>query len=166
MSNYRMFELEEKLADADIMIQDNALADAFKLLQELLLDAPDYGKAHNHLGWLYETKTKDYEKAAEHYRLALRFSPEYAATYYNYAILLSMLKQYDELEQLLNKALIVTGINLGTIYNEFAIMYEAQGKFEDAIKYYKFFIQNSFDNNMIETAANSIKRCERKKELL
>jgi murein L,D-transpeptidase YafK len=79
---------------------------------------------------------------------------------------LSTLRQYDELEKLLNDALKVKGINLATIYNEFAIMNESQGKYNDAIKHYKLYIQNSYDNKMIETAADSIKRCERKKELL
>jgi tetratricopeptide (TPR) repeat protein len=166
MSDYRTFELEEKFMDADNMIKDNYIAEAVRLLNEILEEAPDFGKAHNHLGWIYETKTKDYTKAIEHYRLALKFTPDYAAAYYNYAIVLSTLRQYEELEKLLNDALKVKGINFATIYNEFAIMNEAQGKYDEAIKNYKLYIQNSYDNKMIETAADSIKRCERKKELL
>lgn len=166
MNDYRTFELEEKFIEADNLIKDNYIADATRVLNEILAEAPDFGKAHNHLGWIFETKIKDYVKAAEHYKYALKFSPEYAASYYNYAILLSTTRNYDELEKLLNDALKITGINFATIYNEFAIMYEAKGNYEEAIKNYKLYIQNSYDNKMIETAADSIKRCERKKELL
>lgn len=166
MNDYRTFELEEKFMDADNMIKDNYIAEAVRLLHEILEEAPDFGKAHNHLGWIFETKIKDFNKAEEHYKLALKFTPEYAASYYNYAILLSTLRDYAALEKLLNSALLVKGINYATIYNEYAIMYEAQGKYDEAIKNYKLYIQNSYDSKMVETAAESVKRCERKKELL
>lgn len=166
MNDYRIFELEEKFMDADNMIKNNYIAEAVRLLNEILAEAPDFGKAHNHLGWIYETKIKDYTKAEEHYKLALKFTPDYAAAYYNYAILLSTLRDYTALENLLNEAMKVKGINYATIYNEFAIMFEAQGKYNEAIKNYKLYIQSSYDNKMIETAAESVKRCERKKELL
>jgi tetratricopeptide (TPR) repeat protein len=76
MDDYRTFELEEKFMDADNMIKDNYIAEAVRLLNEILAEAPDFGKAHNHLGWIYETKIKDYDKATEYYRLALKFSPD------------------------------------------------------------------------------------------
>jgi len=166
MSNAVNFLLEEKFIEADSLIKDNLISEATNVLNDILAEAPDFGKAHNHLGWIYETKIKDFARAEEHYRLALKFTPEYSASYYNYAILLSTLRRYDELEKLLNDAVKVQGINLATIYNEFALMKEVQGKYDDAIHYYKLYIQNSFDNKMIETAADSISRCKRKKEIL
>ena len=166
MSNNINFFLEEKFIEADNLIKDNLLSEAVNTLNDILSEAPDFGKAHNHLGWIYETKIKDYTKAEEHYKLALKFSPEYTAVYYNYSILLSTLRRFDELLGILDKALHVSGINLSTIYNEYAIMYESQGKYDDAIKYYKLYVQNSYDNKMIETAADSINRCKRKKEIL
>jgi tetratricopeptide (TPR) repeat protein len=166
MSNSVNFLLEEKFIEADNLIKDNLLSEAVNFLNDILAEAPDFGKAHNHLGWIYETKIKDYTKAEEHYKLALKFSPEYTATYYNYSILLSTLRRYNELLTLLDKAVNIAGINLATIYNEYAIMYESQGKYDEAIKYYKLYVQNSYDNKMIETAADSITRCKRKKEIL
>lgn len=160
------FEIEEKFQHADRLINEGKISEAAHLLEDILAEVPDFGKAHNHMGWLYETKFKNYAKAEEYYKLALKFSPEYTAVYYNYAYLLSTLRRFDELAKLLEHAIKVPGINYGTIYNEYAIMSEFQGNFKDAIHYYKLYIQNIFDNKNIESAAESIRRCERKMQLL
>jgi Tfp pilus assembly protein PilF len=160
------FDLEEKFLKADRLISENKLGEAAKVLEEILHEAPDYGKAHNHLGWLFETKFKNLVRAEEHYRLALKFSPDYAAAYYNYCYLLSSLRKFDELEKVLEHAIRVSGISYATIYNEYGLLREMQGELDDAIHYFKLHIKNSFDSKSIETAAESIKRCERKKELI
>lgn len=160
------FDIEEKFLKADQLISENKLSEAAKMLEDILSEVPDFGKAHNHMGWLYETKFKNLTRAEEHYRLALKFSPDYTAAYYNYCYLLSSLRKYDELEKLLEKAIGVSGISYATIYNEYGLMREMQGLLDDAIHYYKLHIKNSFDTKSIETAAESIKRCERKKQLL
>jgi len=160
------FDLEEKFLKADALIGENRLSEAAKLLENILSDAPDFGKAHNHMGWLFETKFKNLHRAEEHYRLALKFNPDYTAAYYNYAYLLSSLRKFDELEQLLKGCINVPGINYATIYNEFALMREMQGEIDDAIHYFKLHIKNSFDLKSIETASEAIQRCERKKQLL
>jgi Tfp pilus assembly protein PilF len=166
MEEHTNFDLEEKFLDADRMISENKLGDAAKLLEDILAEAPDFGKAHNHLGWLYETKFKNLVRAEEHYRLALKFAPDYTAAYYNYCYLLSSLRKYDELEKLLKEAIGVSGISYATLYNEYGLMREMQGNLEDAIHYFRLHIKNSFDAKSIETAAESIKRCQRKKELV
>ena len=160
------FELEEKFLHADKLINDGKIKEAAQMLEDILAEAPDFGKAHNHMGWLYETKFKNYAKAEEHYALALKFAPDYPAIYYNFAYLLSTLRKFDDLEKLLTKAIGVSGINYGTIYNEYAIMNELQGNYNDAIHYYKLYIQNIFDSKSIDSAAESIKRCEQKAQLL
>lgn len=160
------FDLEEKFQKADRLINEGKISEGAQALQEILTEAPDFGKAHNHMGWLYETKFKDFAKAEEHYRLSLKFSPTYPAIHYNYAYLLSALRKFDELEKLLNAAIAVPGINYGTIYNEYGIMRELQGNFDEAIHYYKLYIKNNFDNKGIDTATESIRRCERKREIL
>lgn len=160
------FDLEEKFYTADLLIGENKFAEAVRLLNEILAEAPDFGKAHNHLGWLYETRFKDLSRAEEHYRLALKFSPHYTATYYNYSYLLSTLRKYDQLEALLEEAIRVPGISYAIIYNEYGMLREMQGKYDEAIHYFTLHIHNSHDLKSIDAAAESIKRCERKKELL
>jgi Tfp pilus assembly protein PilF len=160
------YDIEEKFLQADQLISESKLSEAAKMLEDILEEAPDFGKAHNHMGWLYETKFKNLTRAEEHYRLALKFSPDYTAAYYNYCYLLSSLRKFDELEKLLEHAIGVSGISYATLYNEYGLMREMQGELDDAIHYFKLHIKNSFDGKSIDTAADSIKRCERKKELL
>jgi tetratricopeptide (TPR) repeat protein len=160
------YDLEERFLEADRLINENHLKEAALMLEEILAEAPDFGKAHNHLGWLFEAKFKNFARAEEHYKLAVKFAPEYTAAYYNYAYLLSALRKFDELEKHLELAIRVPGINYATLYNEYALMREAQGKLDDAIHYYRLYIQNSYDLKVVETAAESIRRCERKKQLL
>lgn len=160
------YDLEEKFQEADKLINESRISEGARMLDTILSEAPDFGKAHNHMGWLYETKFKNYSKAEEHYKLALKFAPDYTAVYYNYAYLLSTLRRYDDLEKLLGEAIKVPGINYATLYNEYGLMNEAQAKFEDAIHYYRLYIQNCYDSKSIETAAESIRRCERKVQLL
>ncbi len=160
------FDLEEKFQRADRLINDGKISEGAHALQEILEEAPDFGKAHNHMGWLYENKFKDFAKAEEHYRLSLKFTPTYPAIYYNYAYLLSSLRKFDQLERLLDEAVKVPGINYATIYNEYAIMRELQGSYSEAIHYYKLYIKNNFDSKSIDTATESIRRCEKKMSLL
>lgn len=159
------FRMDDKFFEADLLIKENRIGEALRLLNEIITEMPDYGRAHNHIGWIYETKYSDYTRAEKHYKAALEFNPEYIAIYYNFAILLSTLNKYDELEALLQKALQVPGINKATIYNEYGIMLEAQGKYKEAIESYRNYIRYLYDNKLIEVAKSSIDRCQSKIDL-
>lgn len=156
----------EMMLEVDQLISDAKISDAVAVLNEILAEAPDYGRAHNHMGWIYDVKLKMMDKAEDHYKLAIRFSPEYPAGYTNYAYLLSSQRRFAELEELLKKAEQCPGINRATVANEYAIMYESMGRFDDAVTYYKNYILYSFDEKMIDTAVSNIQRCKRKKDLL
>lgn len=167
MPNKKMsFKNEELLDNADLLIKEGKINDAIDILNEILADDPLFGKAHNHLGYIYETKIRDFAKAEEHYKIALKTAPEYAAAYYNAAILFSTLKKFDELKELLNKAENVPGINKSTINNEWAIMYESMGDYDKAIDYYNKVVTGTFDNKTLDIAMESVKRCEKKKNFL
>ncbi len=157
--------IDEKFFEADELIKDNKIGQAQELLLEIVNEEPTYAKAHNHLGWIYETKLRDYPKAESHYQLAIKFDPFYTASYYNYAAVLSTQKRWNELEELLNNALKVREINQATIHNEFGIMYEVQGDFEKAIKSYKSAALESLDMKTIELYKSSIERCRTKQNL-
>lgn len=160
------YKNEELLDNADLLIKEGKINDAIEVLNDILADDPLFGKAHNHLGYIYETKIRDYTKAEEHYKICLKTNPEYGAVYYNAAILFSTLKKYDELKALLKKAETVPGINLSTINNEWGIMYEALGDFDNAIEHYKKVVTSTFDNKTLDIAMESVKRCEKKKNFL
>jgi tetratricopeptide (TPR) repeat protein len=157
---------EQLLQDADLCIKENKIENAITILNSIILDDPLFGKAHNHLGFVYETKIKNLQKAEEHYKIALATAPNYCAIYYNYAILLSTLKKYDELKELLTKAESIEGINKSTIYNEWAILHESSGNLDLAIDIYKKTASTTFDNKTLDIAMTSVERCNKKKSFL
>ena len=159
-------KLEELLDQANLDIKEGRYDEATNKLEKILDIDSNFGKAYNHLGYLYEVKFKEYEKGETLYKLCLEKSPMYPAVYYNYSILLSTLGKYDELKELLDQAINIPGITKSTIYNEYAIMYEQQGKLDEAIEYYRKAALNTLDKSVLERAKGSIDRCKMKKELL
>ncbi|HPF11961.1 MAG TPA: tetratricopeptide repeat protein [Flavobacteriaceae bacterium] len=159
-------KLEELLDQANLDIKDGLYDEATNKLEKILDMDPNFGKAYNHLGYLYEVKFKDYEKGETLYKLCLEKSPLYPSVYYNYAILLSTLGKWDDLKELLDQSLNVPGITKSTIYNEYAIMYEQQGKLDQAIEYYRKAALDTLDKNVLDRAKTSIERCKMKKDLM
>jgi tetratricopeptide (TPR) repeat protein len=157
--------MEDMFMEADRLISEQKIGEAFTKLSSIVQEMPTFGKAYNHIGWIYETKYKDYPNAEKYYKQAIEYSPDYHAGYYNYSIVLSTLQKWDELTALLDKALTIPGINKGTIYNEYGIMHEAQGKYQQAIEAYKQYAANTFDSKLLDTAKDSIERCKKKMEI-
>lgn len=159
-------QCDELFFEANQLTRENKTTEAITVLRKILSIDPIYGKAFNHLGWVYETKYQDYAKADEFYKLGLKYSPEYPPVYHNYAVVLSTMHRFDELAELLEKALKVPGINHAKIWNEYGIMYEFQGQFDKAIEAYEKRILYLLDQKSIDQGAQSIQRVRRKKEIL
>ena len=164
--NWDNLQCDELFFAANKLTREDRTTEAIKTLHEILSIDPCYGKAFNHLGWIYETKYQDYTKAEEFYQLGLKYGAEYPPVYHNYAVLLSTLRRFDELEAHLDLSSKVPGINMAKVWNEYAIMYELQGRFDEAIDAYQKNILELLDKNKVELASDSIARCERKKEIL
>ena len=166
MEFYERLKLDDLFYEADAKIKQQNYADAMQTLEAILAEAPEYGKAYNHLAWLYDTKYRDLGKAAEYYEKCLFYEPEYAPVYMNYAAVLSTMNRWKELEELLRKALDVPGVDKATVYNEYGIMYELLGNYDEAVKHYKDAIRCTLAIENVETYQTSVNRCKRKKELL
>lgn len=159
------YHLEDLFHSADMDIKAGKLESAVEKLERILSEEPTFGKAYNHLGWLNETKFKNFNEAEKYYKLALQYAPEYTASYKNYAILLSTLKKYDALKEVLEQALQVPGMDKATIYNEYGILYEQLEQYETAINYYKDTAKATMNDKTLQTALDSIKRCNTKMSL-
>jgi len=166
MTDLEKLEAERLFTGADNFIKDQNMPAAMEELQYIIQQYPEFGKSYNHLGWIYETKLSNLVKAEELYKLCIKYEPNYKAAYLNYAVVLSTTRRYRDLENLLQQASQVPAMDMGTIYNEYAIMYEAQGHYELAIDYYKKNIAELFNDNSIQTALNSIERCKKKMDIL
>jgi len=165
MDNYNNpDDLDKLFFRADGEIKDGLIGEAYDTLTYIIEQDTEFGKAYNHLGWIYETKYKNYLKAEECYKLALKYAPDYSPVYLNYAILLSTLEKFDILEPHLNKALEVPGINKAKMWNEYGIMHELQEAYDKAIEAYKKSIKYSLINDDIERYEQSISRCRKKRE--
>ncbi|NQY06925.1 MAG: tetratricopeptide repeat protein [Flavobacteriaceae bacterium] len=157
--------LEELLNQANLDIKDGYYEAATNKLEDIINEDPNFGKAYNHLGYMYEAKFKEYEKAETLYKIAIEKSPNYPAVYYNYAVLLSTLGKYDELKVLLAKALLVPGITKATVHNEYGIMYEQLGDLDKAIESYREAGKLTLSGDVLNRVKASIERCKNKKEL-
>lgn len=98
-------------------IDEHNLAEAKTLLEEILTIDPAYGRAHNHLGWIYETKIKDFSRAKMHYEFALKFCQDtYPIVYINYGYLLLEHGHLEAAEKNIFKAMGVAGVDRATLY--------------------------------------------------
>jgi tetratricopeptide (TPR) repeat protein len=159
-------EAEEMFANADRLLTEGTLKQAVDILIRIIKRNPNFGKAYNHLGWVYETKYKNSAKAEEYYKAAMAYSPHYNASYLNYSYLLSNQQRFDELKEHLDKISHIQGIAKDTISNEYAIMYEMQGNIKKAIEHYKHAAMVTLDTTKLETYKSAIGRCEQKLEML
>lgn len=153
------------LLEADSLIDGDRIKEAKELLTQIIQDNPDYGRAHNHLAWIYETKLKRFDRAEEHYKAATRFAPEYPAGWLNYADLLRTLEKYSELEKILEKMHSVKGLSKARMNVETAYMYEKRRMYDKAIPFFEEAIKESFDNDEIERYKAAIERVKFKSSL-
>lgn len=162
MSVHIQAKLEEQFQQADLDIKDGLYESAIKRLESILVEDANFGKAYNHLGWLYETKFRDLTKAEEFYKKGLEKAPHYPAIYSNYSVLLSTLGKFDVLEMVLQQGLSVPGVDKANMFNEFGIMHEQKGNYDQAIHYYKECGKATLAKDLLDRAIGSIERCKTK----
>jgi Tfp pilus assembly protein PilF len=159
-------ECEELFAQADRLLNDGVVMEAVDKLTQILKRNPRFGKAYNHLGWVYETKYKNTARAEEYYKAAMQYAPHYNASYLNYAYFLSNQARFDELKAHLDRLSNLPGIAKDTVANEYAIMYEMMGNPTAAIDYYQQAAIVTLDTAKLEKYREGIDRCKKKLELL
>lgn len=159
-------ECEELFAQADRLLNEGVTMEAVEKLTQILKRNPRFGKAYNHLGWVYETKYKNSVRAEEYYKAAIAHAPNYNAGYLNYCYFLSNAGRFDELKAHLDKMATLPGIAKDTIANEYAIMYEMQGNPQAAIDFYQKAAIITLDTSKLDKYKDSIERCRKKIELL
>ncbi|MEL7005495.1 MAG: O-linked GlcNAc transferase [Bacteroidota bacterium] len=155
--------LEQYILDAEREFEQQNYLQGKNYLEAALEEEPTFGKAHNHMGWLYLYYLNDLIKAEKHLRLAIKYTSGYAAPYTHMISLLFDAKRMDEHLQFLNETLNVQGVSNSVIYNDFGRHYEVKGQYRKAIKYYKEGIKWSMDTQEINCMKDNIRRCNEKK---
>jgi len=154
---------ENQFIKADSLISEGNSADAKELLEEILSQYPDFGKAHNHLGWIYYNKLSDYERGIYHYKLAMKFDPKYPAPYLNYTYLLIDIGRYTEAKEHINFTLATLENADNSSYNsELGRMAEYENQYIVAYGYYKEAVKNALNPNFIDNMKANMKRVKDK----
>jgi tetratricopeptide (TPR) repeat protein len=159
-------EAEELFAQADKLLNEGVIMEAVEKLSQILKRNPRFGKAYNHLGWVYETKYKNTARAEEYYKASMQYAPHYNAAFLNYCYFLSNLGRFDELKAHLDRISQIPGIAKDTVYNEYAIMYEMQGNPQAAMDYYQKAAIVTLDSAKLDKYKEGIDRCQKKIDLL
>jgi tetratricopeptide (TPR) repeat protein len=158
-------ECQTMFAQAEVLLIEKRVQESAELLFKILQCNSHFGKAYNHLGWIYDVNYGNYIRAEEYYKNAIKYEPEYAPSYINYARLLSNTKRFDELKAHLEMSLNIPSISEESLYNEYAIMHEIQQNSEVAMNYFVKAAMATFDENRLATYQESINRCKTKLEL-
>lgn len=155
--------VESLFIKADTSLTEGNIAEGKEILEEILAQFPDYGRAHNHLGWIYSSKYNSYEKAEYHFKLAIKYEPSYPASYLNYVYLLVDTERFQEAKALINHTLQqVRGIDKGSFYSEQGRICELERNYPGAYKYYKEAIREGFNPKFVENMNVNIKRLKGK----
>lgn len=158
--------LEKYIQQAEKAFDENDHMEGMRVLEEALTLEPYYGKAHNHMGWLYIYHVNDWDKAETHLKLALQYAPAYSAPYIHMAHILFERRRFDELNRLLQKALQGGVVQRSFIHNEMGRMSEVKGKLHLAIRYYKKAIRWTFNEREMNVYKDNIRRCRDKRLVL
>lgn len=156
---------EDLFFKADQLISENKISEAKEVLLELLADYPDYGRAHNHLGWLYNVKLNNNPKAKLHLELAIKYASDYHAVYSNYAYLLIDMNLYEEMIAFGNKVIDNKVADPATIYNKLGHAHELKGELLNSHKHYKLAVKSTINNKFLEELYASINRVKGKMSL-
>ena len=133
-----MYEVENLFLEVTKAIDEHNLSSAKEILDEILMIDPGYGRAHNHLGWIYETKIKDFEKAKMHYELAIKFCKgSYPIVYINFGYLLIEYGSYSEAEKIIEEGLKINGIDRSTLIYQKGKIAEHNLDFISAYRFYR-----------------------------
>ncbi|WP_130734996.1 hypothetical protein [Flavobacterium sp. J27] len=157
MENLSLYE--NLFIKADSLISEGNVSEAKELLEDILAQCPDFGKAHNHLGWIHYNKLSNHERAIYHYKLAIKFDSKYPASYINYAYLLVDLGKYKEAkEHIAFTFLTLENIDYCNFYSELGRIHELEGDYIVAYRYYLKSKKMAFNPQFIENMKSNTQR--------
>ncbi|OXB06839.1 hypothetical protein [Flavobacterium pectinovorum] len=154
---------ENQFIKADSLISEGNIADGKEMLEEILSQYPDFGKAHNHLGWIYYNKLSNYDKGIYHYKLAMKFEPKYPAPYLNYTYLLIDIGRYAEAKEHIDFTFNnLENVDYSSFNSELGRMAEYESDYIAAYNFYKLAKKNALNPNFIDNMNANMKRVKDK----
>lgn len=155
--------LEQYMLEADRAFAQEDYVKGKSLIEEALALEPDYGEAHNYLGWLYLYQLNNPDRTEEHLKLAIRYKPNCRGAYVHLSAMFTDQGRFEELQSLMPKALEVRGINRVSLLVDWGRMYELMGKYRQAVHTYKEAMKASLSNSEMDGLRDHIRRSRRKR---
>lgn len=157
------FYWKEYMQSVDQLMDNGDYPHAEKVLLSVLNEEPGYGKAHGVLGRIYLDELGEKEKAELHLKYAVLFDEEFADAYVDLRQLYNSDQRYDELIDLVDKALKVKTLDKSDLWAEKAQALEHQGKLKDALQAYQKAYSFTVSNWETSDLTAHIKRVKRKR---
>lgn len=158
-----MQDVENLFLEVGKAIDDRDISVAKALLEEILLIDPGYGRAHNHLGWIYETKIKDFKRAKRHYELAIKFCKgTYPVVFVNFGYLLIEFGDLEEALKIIEEGLLVPGADKATLFYQKGKIAEHQQNYVQAFRTYQLAQKMNFNKDFHTMLVNEMNRVQHK----
>lgn len=158
-----MQDVENLFLEVGKAIDERDMSGAKDLLEEILSIDPGYGRAHNHLGWIYETKIKDFDRAKRHYSLAIKFCQgSYPVAYVNYGYLLIEFGHLEEAEKVIEEGLQTNGADKSTLNYQKGKIAEHRQQYKLAVNQYQYAQKLCFNKEFFTLLENEINRVKSK----
>lgn len=150
--------IEEKYLKAVEEMNYGEAPRSLQLLNEILLDEPLYTRAHFQIAKLYYYDLNDYNAAGYHFKLCTDLDADFPDVYYHYIKLLVFLNRESLVGKVAAKALLVPGVDATDIYEQIALCYENNRKWNQAIVYYTEALMQVTDKQQKIAIEESLER--------
>jgi len=157
--------MEHELARVDAFWNQELYEEGLNLLESILSREPGFGKAHAYMGWYAYAKSDNYKRAANHYRLAMKFNPDFAGIYPNYALVLFELGEFQTSIDVARKGMNVAGADRGHLMGMIGRALEAMRNLRSAKMAYREAFLIAEDHEYMNAMRAYIDRIRRKRRM-
>ncbi len=150
--------IEQLIILAEDAVFDGNYTQAKNLLDSGLMDEPGYPKLHYTLAWMYHYYQINLALAERHYLLTIYFDKAYFDAYEELTSLYLEERKYKRLVDLMEKAGNVKRMDQEFVLTTLGQLAERQGRFGDAIHFYKKAMMHCMDNYNAKELKQHVKR--------
>ncbi len=155
--------IEKYMSDAEHMILEGQVDEGVQMLQSLLYEEPGYAGLHNYLGWAYMYYARNEAQAALHFKMAMRFAPDYAPPYLHMGNLMSRGGAYEDAIAYFQEGMTKPNALRGVLLEGMAHAYELRGDYAHAVRTYKEAAKASAIDFEVDRMLKGVARCRRKR---
>jgi tetratricopeptide (TPR) repeat protein len=133
--------------------------EAYEYFEKATQDAGTSALAMAWMGHIKSSYFRSDAEAEELFKASMDKDATLADTYLFYAELLFRHERFAEMNAVINKASVISGVARDKVNHLHGLLSEAQGRFDEAISFYKKAILTCFDNTLLSVYESAINRC-------